>query len=104
MRHNKLDQGQAAVVVVAVSAALLVVMLTALATMGHTTTQRVRAQNAADAAALASLDGGHGAAQHVAAVNGAEIVVWSEGPGPHEASVTVRIGDVTATARASNAP
>ena len=102
--HDQNDRGQAAIVVVAVCATLLVVILGAVATMGRTTTERIRAQNAADAAALASLDGGRARATAIAAANGADVVSWSTGPGPFEVSVTVRVGNVTATARASNAP
>lgn len=90
--------------VLAVSAALLVVFMTALATMGRTSVERTRAQTAADAAALGSLDGGRGAAASLASEHGATVVSWSEGPGPHDVTVTVRLGDVTATARATDAP
>jgi hypothetical protein len=36
--------------------------------------------------------------------HGAVLVTWSDGPGPHEVTVVVRVGDSTATARASDAP
>jgi hypothetical protein len=98
------DNGQAAVLVVAVAAALLVTMLVALATMGRTSIDRTRAQTAADAAALASLDGGRSAAVDLAARHGAIVVAWSPGPGVDEVTVVVRLAEVTATARASNAP
>ncbi|MFT6291494.1 MAG: hypothetical protein ACJAR2_002096 [Ilumatobacter sp.] len=98
------DRGQAAVLVVAVAAALLVTMVVALASMGRTTIDRTRAQTAADAAALASLDGGRRAAMDLAAHYEAVVVTWSRGPGVGEVSVVVRLGEVTATARASNAP
>lgn len=98
------DHGQAAVLVVTVAAALLVVMLAALASMGATSIDRTRAQTAADAAALASVDGGRVEADSLAAAHGATVVDWWPGPGPDEVTVTVRLGDVTATARASVSP
>ncbi|WP_040492945.1 pilus assembly protein TadG-related protein [Ilumatobacter nonamiensis] len=96
------DRGQAAVLVVSVVAVLLVVFVLAIATMGRTSIDRTRAQTAADAAALASLDGGAGSAADLAARHGAEVVSWSQHG--DEVLVVVRIGDVRATARASDAP
>lgn len=98
------ESGQAAVLVVGVAAGLLVAMLIALGTMGRTTLDRTRAQTAADAAALASLEGGRSSASSLAARHGAVLVEWYEGPGPDEVTVTVRLGETSATARASNAP
>jgi Flp pilus assembly protein TadG len=96
------DRGQAAVVLLVVVAVLLVTLSLAVAAMGRTTLDRTRAQTAADAAALAALDGGAAAAGDLAARHGAEVVAWSvDGD---EVTVTVRIGDVTATARATDAP
>jgi hypothetical protein len=98
------DDGQAAVLVIAVAAVLLVAVVLALGMMGHTAVDRTRAQTAADAAALGSLDGGRSAAVSLAQQHGASVVTWFRGPGPAEVTVTVRLGDTTATARASNAP
>ena len=98
------DDGQAAILVVVVSAVLLVAIVVALGTMGRTSLDRTRAQTAADAAALASFEGGRGEAALLAERNGATLVEWFRGPGPWEVTVTVRRGDTTATARASNAP
>lgn len=98
------ERGQAAVLVVTVAAALAVVMLVALASMGATSADRTRAQTAADAAALASVEGGRAEADSFAAAHGATVVEWHPGPGRHEVTVTVRLGDVTATARASVSP
>lgn len=89
---------------VTVSAALLVAIVLALGVMGRTAVDRTRAQTAADAAALASLDGGRPAAVSLAQRHSASVVTWFRGPGPSEVTVTVRLGDTTATARASNAP
>ena len=102
VRRRRADRGQAAIVVVAVAAVVLVTMLFALATMGRTTLDRTRAQTAADAAALAALDGGPAAAADLAARHGAVVVSWTRRD--REVTVTVRLGEVTATARASDAP
>lgn len=101
---NRRDRGQAAIVVVATAAALLVVLVVALASMGRTSADRTRAQTAADAAALASVDGDRAAADELATVHGATVVTWMLGPRPDEVTVTVRLRNVTATARASMSP
>jgi hypothetical protein len=66
--------------------------------------QQAQAQHAADAAALAGVSGGAGAAVNIAAANGAELVgfVMSAGRagGAVRVTVTVRRGDRTATATA----
>jgi len=98
------DRGQAALLVVCVSAVLLVAVLAAASSMGRAVLDRQRAQTAADAAALASLEGGRAIAVDFASRHGAVLVTWSDGPGPHEVTVVVRVGDSTATARASDAP
>jgi len=88
--------------VVTVLAVLLVVFSLAIADMGRTTIDRTRAQTAADAAALASLEGGAGAAADLAGRHGAVVIGWSRSGS--EVTVTVRLGDVSATARASDEP
>ena len=93
-----------AVLVVAIAAVLLVVFVVALGSVGRTAVDRTRAQTAADAAALASVETGRPAAESIARRHGASVVTWSRGPGTHEVTVTVRLGDTTATARATNAP
>ena len=98
------DRGQSAVLIVVVAAALGVALLAALVDFGGITQDRIRAQTAADATALAALDGGEGAALRFATLHGASLISWSRGPGEHEVTVVVRLGDSTATARASNAP
>lgn len=102
--HRSCDAGQAAVLVVAVAAVLLVAILAGLGSMGRTAIDRTRAQTAADAAALASLDTGRVGATSMANRHGASVVTWFRGPGPHEVTVTVRLGDTSATARATNSP
>lgn len=98
------EHGQAAVMVLIVLAVLVGALATALVDFGGAVGERTRAQTAADAAALASLDGGRGAAASLAAANGGVVVSWTRGPGTDEVTVTVRVGDATATARASDAP
>ncbi|MGI9644696.1 MAG: pilus assembly protein TadG-related protein [Ilumatobacteraceae bacterium] len=97
------DRGQAAILLVVVVVTLGIVLAAALADFGGHVLDRGRAQHAADAAALASLDGGVAAAGELARRNGAVLVSWQRGPGPDEVTVVVRVGDSTATARASNA-
>jgi hypothetical protein len=79
-------------------------VLVAAASMGRTVIDRQRAQTAADAAALASLDGGQIGAVEFATRHGGEVVSWRVGPGPDEVTVVVRVGAATAIARASDAP
>jgi hypothetical protein len=98
------EAGQSAVLVLTIAAVLLVVFVTAVASLGGAALDRTRAQTAADAAALASLDGGISAASSLAARHGATVVSWSRGPGPDEVTVTVRFGRSSATARATDAP
>jgi Flp pilus assembly protein TadG len=90
--------------VLVVALALGMALLAALVDFGGVTQDRARAQTAADAAALASLDGGAAAADDYAARHGALLISWSRGPGEFEVTVRVRFGESTATARASNAP
>ena len=98
------DSGQSAVLVLVVAAALGAALLAALVDFGGIIQDRARAQTAADAAALASLDGGSAAAAAYAHRHGGTVVSWVTGPGEHEVTVVVRVGDSVATARASDAP
>lgn len=88
--------------VITVMAALLVVFATAVASMGGHAIDRTRAQTAADAAALAALDGGGSAAADLASRHGAVLTAWVVSG--FEVTVTVRVGDSRATARATNEP
>lgn len=90
--------------VVVVAAVLLVAVTAGLVRLGETGVARTRAQSAADAAALASLDGGRPAAEALASANGASVVSWRRGPGRHEVTVVVEFDGVSATARATDAP
>jgi len=108
MRESARDDGQAAVSLVTIAAALFVALIVAIGQFGGHALDRTRAQTAADAAALGSLDGGRSAARQLAAAHGADLVSWERGPGSSEVmvvvTVVVRIGDSSATARATNGP
>jgi len=73
------DHGQAAVLVVIIGATLFVLMMTALSSLGSRVLDRVQAQTAADAAALASLDGGRQIADQIAHRHGAIVISWWRG-------------------------
>ena len=97
------ERGQArplALVVVA----LAVVAMVAIAELGGNVVDAGRARTAADAAALAGVEGGRDASARVAADNGATLVSWSSRPDgvAVTVTVTVRVGRATATAAASN--
>ena len=101
-RRTHGDRGQSAVMLLIVVAVLAAALAAALADFGSAVGERSRAQTAADAAALASVEGDRSTAVQLAAANGATLVSWSRGPGPDQVTVTVRVGDSTATARATN--
>lgn len=94
-------------VAVVVVAALVAV---GVARLGVVVLDRQRAQAAADAAALAGVDAGPSGAARLAGVNGARLVSFrrtgAPGGGGHTVVVTVvvAVGEVRATARASNGP
>jgi uncharacterized membrane protein len=95
------DRGQSVLLV------LVVVVLVALLAVGFVQAadvvlDRQRAQTAADAAALAGLQGGRSAAAQLAAANGAVLVSFArEGA---TVTVVVSVDEVRARARASNGP
>jgi len=104
MRGTTRDDGQAAVALMIVVAVVFVTLVVAAGTLGGRALDRARAQTAADAAALGSLDGGRPAAERLAEAHDAVLVSWVPGPGPYDVSVVVRVGGTTATARATDAP
>jgi hypothetical protein len=81
-----------------------VTSVVALATLGRDIVERTRARTAADAAALASVDGRRADAERLADEHGGVVVTWRREPGGHDVMVEVRVGDATARARASSAP
>ncbi len=98
------DRGQASVLVVIVATVLCASLSVAMVGFGGRLIDRTRAQTAADAAALASLDGGSAVAQAMAQRHGAILVEFTTGPGSGQVTVVVRVGEVTATAAATDAP
>ncbi len=85
-----------------VTAALTVLVVPPLTGFVEHLRDGVQARTAADAAALASVRGGRTAALALATANGAELLAWQrEGSA---VVVTVRVGDATAAARATDAP
>jgi Flp pilus assembly protein TadG len=95
------DRGQATVVVAAVLT-VAVLATAGLARFGGAMVDTSRAQAAADAAALAAVDGGADAAVRLADLNGARVVSVSHIGG--DVVVVVDIDGATATARASIRP
>lgn len=84
--------------------AVAFVGLVALATaeLGVAMVQRQHAQTAADAAALAGVDGGRTEAARLATANGGQLEVF--GRVGWTVTVTVRWGDASARASASDGP
>jgi hypothetical protein len=83
-------------------AGFAVVLTMAVGRLAGDVVDAARARRAADAAALAGVAGGRIAAERLAAANGAVVLEW--GRQDHEVTVTVRVGDAHATARASDGP
>lgn len=97
------DRGQAAVMVVTVAAALFVVAVVALVTVGRHTLDQARAQTAADSAALGALGGGRGVAAELADEHGAELVEFRVAASTGVVTVIVRVGARSAAASAGGA-
>lgn len=95
------DQGQATVLLLAV-VALMVVCMVATARFGARVVDREQAQVAADASALAGLTGGRSGAAHLAGANDGVLVSFTMVG--DDVQVVVRVGDASATARATRAP
>lgn len=96
------DRGSMLVLVMFVGLAVTAALTMALMPVLQDLTVRQEARSAADAAALAGVLGGSAAAYDVAGRNDAVLVSWSEQG--DEVVVTVRVGDHTATARATDGP
>jgi len=102
MAAPRCDRGQAAILLLAVASVLFVSILAVGLVFGGLLLDRTRAQSVADAAALAALDGGRPAAELLIGHAGAVLVSFSSSEGV--VSVVVRMGEVTATAAATDAP
>ena len=96
------DRGSMLVFVMLVGLALTAAVTLALTPLLVGLIAHAKAQNAADAAALAGVNGGEAASSAVASANDATLVAWSRSG--YEVSVTVQVGDQHASARATNAP
>ena len=96
------DRGSAVVFVVLVAVAFTTATGAGLAALSRDLIDVARARSAADAAALASVEGGQSAAKELASANGATLVSWAQVGA--DVVVEVRVGDAVATARATNVP
>ena len=103
---SRRDVGQAVVVVVMAVSAVFAATAVGLTTMGSSLVDRTRAQTAADAVALASLVGGRSSGVELAERHGATVVSWTrfDVGGGRAVQVVIRLGDATATARATDGP
>lgn len=99
--HRPGDHGQATVLVAAVLT-VTVLASAGLARLGGGMVDASRARAAADAAALAAVDGGTSAAARLAELNGARLVSVSHIG--DDVVVVVEVEGATATARASASP
>ena len=92
------DGGQA--MPLAIAAIVVAGLLTiAVGSMAADVVDAARAQTAADAAALASIEGGRVAASSMALEHGGAVVSWSQQG--TVITVSVRVGDAVAVARAT---
>ena len=96
------DRGSMLVFVMLVGVALTAAVTLALLPVLTALIDHARAQNAADAAALAGVTGGVAASSAIAAANDATVVAWSRSG--HDVTVTVQVGEQQATARATDEP
>lgn len=90
--------GQAVPLVAGIMAVAVVLLIT-VAELGRTAADGARARTAADAAALAGVAEGPDAAARLAAENGGTLVSYAADD--NAVLVTVRVGRVSATARAA---
>ena len=95
------DRGQSVVLLLPI-VAIAAVLAMGAARFGTTATGRAQAQAAADAAALAAVEGGASAASRLARANGGTLTRFAVAGG--DVVVTVTVGGVSATARATNGP
>ncbi len=96
------DDHGSAVLMVTVAVVMAGLVAVATAELGVAMVQRQRAQIAADAAALAGLEGGRTGADRLARANGGQLAEFDRDD--WTVTVTVRLGDATARASASDGP
>ena len=87
-----------------VASVVFVMVVSALALVGGRTVDRTRAQSLADAAALGSVGRSRGVAAELVGAQGGTLVSWQPSAGGDVVTVVVRVGDTSATARASAEP
>ncbi|MEN9504165.1 MAG: hypothetical protein RI958_91 [Actinomycetota bacterium] len=105
-RYGRRHDRGSFVVVVAVVVVLAGLMSVGAARAGTAMLHRQQAQTAADAAALAGVEGGRVQADRLAAANGGQLVSFERSGGWDGFTVTVEVtrGGVSARARASSQP
>lgn len=105
MRQRTEDRGQA-IGLVLISIVLIAAAAMGMVAVSRHVTERGAAQTAADAAALAGVDGGSGASAEAARRNGARLISFERGGDDQGFVVTVEVavGDEHALARASSEP
>lgn len=91
MRSTDEDDHGQALGLVLMAVAMVAVIAVALGGAGKRLIARSRAQNAADAAALAGVESGPAAAAAIAGRNGAAVVSFVAAPGPGGNTVTVEV-------------
>ena len=96
------DRGSMVVMVMLVGMAVTAAVTAALVPVLGDLIDRQQAQSAADAAALAGVTGGRGASVDLAEANGADLTAWRRDG--RRVTVTVRVGDQVARARATDEP
>jgi MFS-type transporter involved in bile tolerance (Atg22 family) len=96
------DRGSMMILVVFVAVAVTAMVTIALMPVLGDLIDRQEARSAADAAALAGVTGGIGAASTLAAANDGVLVGWSTNG--RQVTVQVRVGDQVVTARATDQP
>ena len=96
------DRGSILILTVLVGVAVTAAALAAVTPVLGELHDRQRARSAADAAALAGVGGGRAEASRLASENGGTLVAWSDDGST--VTVTVRVGDRNATARATDGP
>ena len=99
VRVRMRDEHGQAVPLAAGMVAIAAMLVLGIGVLGRDVGDVGRARSAADAAALAAVEGGGPAAARLAAANGATLVAWRrEG---RDVVVTVSVGRATVTARAT---
>lgn len=96
------DRGSMLVLVMLVAVAFTAAVTLALVPVLNDLVDRQQARSAADASALAGVAGGRSASARLAADNAATLTSWSRRG--RQVTVTVTVGDQTATARATDEP